>query len=141
MLAMMPTANDIDEAKEQFIYVSSVGPIEELKASHDRACGNYASEPTARPESAPATAPDVANGATEESKSTETLESTPANAPATMPQPTARGSDGDSGSEVSGIPLSFVSVNAGNAHTCGVRTEASVVCWSVDEYGQATPPQ
>ena len=39
IVAMMPTAEDIDDAKAQFIYVSSVAPIEDLKASRDEACG------------------------------------------------------------------------------------------------------
>ena len=40
MLMTFPTANDMDEAKAQFIYVSSVAPIEDLKASRDEACSN-----------------------------------------------------------------------------------------------------
>ena len=43
MLMMFPTANDMDEAKAQFIYVSSVAPIEDLKASRDEACSNVPS--------------------------------------------------------------------------------------------------
>ena len=39
MLMLFPTAVDIDDARAQFIYVSSVAPIEELKASRDEACG------------------------------------------------------------------------------------------------------
>ena len=39
MLMTFPTANNMDEAKAQFIYVSSVAPIEDLKASRDEACG------------------------------------------------------------------------------------------------------
>ena len=33
----------------------------------------------------------------------------------------------------------FVSVSAGDSHTCGVKSDRSVVCWGSDEYGQATP--
>ena len=33
----------------------------------------------------------------------------------------------------------FVSVSAGDSHTCGVKSDGSVVCWGSDEYGQATP--
>ena len=40
ILMMFPTADDIDDAKAQFIYVSSVAPIEDLKASRDEACSN-----------------------------------------------------------------------------------------------------
>ena len=36
---------------------------------------------------------------------------------------------------------SFVSVSAGNLHTCGVRSDGSVACWGSDENGQATPPE
>ena len=43
MLMMFPTAKDMDEAKAQFIYVSSVAPIEDLKASRDEACSNVPS--------------------------------------------------------------------------------------------------
>ena len=43
MLMTFPTANDMDEAKAQFIYVSSVAPIEDLKASRDEACSNVPS--------------------------------------------------------------------------------------------------
>ena len=35
---------------------------------------------------------------------------------------------------------SFVSVSAGVQHTCGVRSDGSIVCWGRDEDGQATPP-
>ena len=34
----------------------------------------------------------------------------------------------------------FVSVSAGDGHTCGVRSDGSVACWGDDEYGQATSP-
>ncbi len=43
MLMTFPTAKDMDEAKAQFIYVSSVAPIEDLKASRDEACSNVPS--------------------------------------------------------------------------------------------------
>ena len=39
MLIMFPTANNIEEAKKQFIYVSSSASLEELKAGRDEACG------------------------------------------------------------------------------------------------------
>ena len=35
---------------------------------------------------------------------------------------------------------SFVSVSAGETHTCGVKSDGSVVCWGNDEDGRATPP-
>ena len=35
---------------------------------------------------------------------------------------------------------SFVSVSAGEVHSCGVRNNGSVACWGWDEYGKATPP-
>ena len=35
---------------------------------------------------------------------------------------------------------SFVSVSAGESHTCGVRSDRSVACWGSDSYGKATPP-
>ena len=39
MLMMLPTASNLEEAKEMYIYVSSAAPIEELKAARDEACG------------------------------------------------------------------------------------------------------
>ena len=39
MLMMLPTASNLEEAKEMYIYVSSTAPIEELKAARDEACG------------------------------------------------------------------------------------------------------
>ncbi len=38
MLTMFPTANSLEEAKEQFIYVSQSASLEELKAGCDEAC-------------------------------------------------------------------------------------------------------
>ena len=35
----------------------------------------------------------------------------------------------------------FTSVIAGKRHTCGVKTDGSVVCWGSNSYGVATPPQ
>ena len=35
----------------------------------------------------------------------------------------------------------YVSISAGNGHTCGVREDGTVDCWGFDEYGQATPPE
>ena len=40
MLMMLPTASNLEEAKEMYIYVSSVAPIEELKVARDEACGS-----------------------------------------------------------------------------------------------------
>ena len=34
----------------------------------------------------------------------------------------------------------FVSVSAGDGHTCGVRSDGSVACWGDGYDGQATPP-
>ena len=35
---------------------------------------------------------------------------------------------------------SFVSVNAGVNHTCGVKNNGSVACWGSNGHGQSTPP-
>ena len=40
MLMMLPTASNLEEAKEMYIYVSSAAPMEELKAGRDEACGS-----------------------------------------------------------------------------------------------------
>ena len=39
MRIMFPTANSLDEAKEQFIYVSQSASLDDLKASRDEFCG------------------------------------------------------------------------------------------------------
>lgn len=39
MLRMMPTAENLDEAKEQYVYVSSAASLEELKEAREFACG------------------------------------------------------------------------------------------------------
>jgi hypothetical protein len=31
-------------------------------------------------------------------------------------------------------------VSAGPGHTCGLKTDGSVACWGLDNYGQSTPP-
>ena len=46
MLMTFPTASNLEEAKEQFIYASSAASLEELKAGRDEACGGDAPEPT-----------------------------------------------------------------------------------------------
>ena len=35
----------------------------------------------------------------------------------------------------------FISVGAGDNHTCGVRAVGTVVCLGDDDYGRATPPE
>ena len=42
MRMMFPTASNLEEAKEQYIYVSSAASLEELKAGRDEACGGEA---------------------------------------------------------------------------------------------------
>ena len=34
----------------------------------------------------------------------------------------------------------FVTVSAGNHHTCGVKTDGTITCWGYNEDGQASPP-
>ena len=36
--------------------------------------------------------------------------------------------------------IRFIQVNAGGDHTCGLRSDGSVVCWGSDEYGQLSVP-
>ena len=39
MLMMFASANNVEEAKEQYIYMASGLPLEELEAGRDEACG------------------------------------------------------------------------------------------------------
>ena len=57
--------------------------------------------------------------------------------PIMMPDP-AQPADGDEADadEVS----TFISADAGDEHTCGVRTDGAIECWGSNEYGQAAPP-
>ena len=34
----------------------------------------------------------------------------------------------------------YTSLIVGDLHTCGLRTDGSVVCWGSDQYGQSSPP-
>ena len=82
---------------------------------------------------------------TEQSKPTATSQPAPATAPADTPQPTETETKGDAGMSAVGKLLSFASVSAGFAHTCGVKRDGSVECWGSNEVGgnpigQATPP-
>lgn len=38
MMMMFPSANNLDEAKEQYIYISQAASMEELEAARDQAC-------------------------------------------------------------------------------------------------------
>ena len=35
----------------------------------------------------------------------------------------------------------FISIRAGEYHTCGVQRDGAVLCWGSDDDGQATPPE
>ena len=39
MLMMFPTADNLEDAQEMYLYVSSAAPMEELKEARDEACG------------------------------------------------------------------------------------------------------
>ena len=34
----------------------------------------------------------------------------------------------------------LIAVSAGGAHTCGVKSDGTVVCWGDNDFGKATPP-
>jgi hypothetical protein len=34
----------------------------------------------------------------------------------------------------------YLSVSAGELHTCGIKSDNSVACWGYNDYGQSTPP-
>jgi len=53
-----------------------------------------------------------------------------------VPAPPA-GVDGS----VEAVRYEFTSISAGGSHSCGVRGDASVVCWGRNYSGQARPPQ
>src|SRR5690606_18275510 len=36
--------------------------------------------------------------------------------------------------------VTSIQADAGNYHTCAVRTDGTVACWGWDEYGQSSPP-
>ena len=55
----------------------------------------------------------------------------PTPTPKSLPDPTAT---------FSTTAGTFVSVSAGERHTCGVKTDGSVDCWGSDSSGEATPP-
>ena len=128
MLMMFPTAEDMDDAKKQFIYVSSAAPIEDLKVSRDDACGASASVPAATPRD------------TEESRPTATSRPTPETASTATPQPTETETNDDARTGAPGRSPSFESVSAGDEHTCGVRTGGSIACWGYNQYRLANWP-
>ena len=39
MMMMFPTAENLDDARKQYIYVSQAAPLDDLKAARDEACG------------------------------------------------------------------------------------------------------
>ena len=39
------------------------------------------------------------------------------------------------------IPLSFLSLSAGNKYTCGIIADGSIVCWGDNRESRATPPK
>ena len=60
MTMMFPTAQDIDDAKKQYIYVSQAAPLEDLKEARDLACG---SSPQSLATATPAVPARAADGA------------------------------------------------------------------------------
>ena len=60
MMMMFPTAQDIDDAKKQYIYVSQAAPLEDLKEARDLACG---SSPQSLAKATPAVPARAADGA------------------------------------------------------------------------------
>ena len=47
----------------------------------------------------------------------------------------------DGGTDSGDKTPAFISVGAGERHTCGVRGDRNVECWGDDRYGQSTPPE
>ena len=40
MMMMFPTAQNLDDARKQYIYVSQAAPLDDLKAARDQVCGD-----------------------------------------------------------------------------------------------------
>ena len=101
------------------------------------------SVPTPEPSPIPTPAPSPT------ATSEPTPEPTPIPTPAPSPTPTSEPTPEPSpiptpGSTPTPIaspdPKLGASVSAGGLHTCGVMTDASIVCWGRNHYGQASPP-
>lgn len=95
------------------------------------------SAPIAAPTLAPTTDTPAAPG------STEMDGNRPASFPTSTPAPWPTSPPAHLPGMVSlaqGNSHGFVSVTAGYANTCGLRTDGSIVCWGYNRYGQATTP-
>ena len=58
--------------------------------------------------------------------------------PTMVPTPTVAVTPVPTLTPVPSVP--FVSVSTGEAHTCGLKTDGSVLCWGYNSDGQSTPP-
>ncbi len=67
------------------------------------------------------------------------LPPTPTLPPASLPQPTIAPESGLT-ENAAAVEPPFVAISAGSWHTCGLRADASVVCWGSNKSGQAAPP-
>ena len=121
MRMMFPTASNLEEAKEQYIYVSQAASLQDLEAARDEACGGVAAETSNQP---------VRQQGGEQS----TEQATPTSdgsQPTEQPAPTA--TTGSQPTEQP-TPTSAAAISSGLEHTCGLREDGSTVCWGNDAW-------
>ena len=124
MMMMFPTAQDIDDAKKQYIYVSQAAPLEELKEARDWACG---SSPQSLATATPAVPARAADGAgTAETPGLETPSAT--EQAAKESGSSASGGDGCDGNQIKvGQTVTGRIGRAGGWNTYCIRVEPGLI--------------
>ena len=125
MLMTFRTAENLDEAKEQYVSASIYVSLSELEASRDHACGSEGTTASARTTSTPEetsasplrTPPTPGAGGAP----TTTLQTASATAPGDTSRPPETETRVDSGASTTGESQSFSSVSGVSGHTDGCR--------------------